>query len=99
MDLSEGPSAVKILPMKRCGWAPVVLPVICLAFVGAALRGFSQDPCNFMVRPPALKSNEFRFSFTGESEAVYSIETSTNLQNWVPIATNLAGGFNRTVNL
>jgi hypothetical protein len=71
----------------------------CLVFVCAAFSAFSQDPCDFAIRALSLNSNQFRFSFTGESEIFYSIETSTNLQTWIPTANGLLGGFSRTIDL
>jgi hypothetical protein len=39
---------------------------------------------------PNLSSGQFQFTVTGTSNAVYVVEASTNLVNWVPIQTNTA---------
>lgn len=78
------------------GWGKII---VCLVVMCAGFQASSQDPCDFTIPPPLLSSNQFRFSFPGESGRLYSIETSTNLQNWVPVATGLIGSFSRDIEL
>ncbi len=69
----------------------------CLVLSSASLCGYSwQDPC-LVLGVLAWNTNQVLLTFTGESGVAYVIESSPDLQSWVPVATNRDAAITRTV--
>jgi hypothetical protein len=72
------------------GWWFRLLPVAVLAFSSPLGLFATQDSCVTLLQP--IRTNaEVRFYLTGETSATYVIESSTNLQHWAAVSTNLPG--------
>ena len=56
----------------------------------------AQDPC-LILGSPFLTNNQFQFSLTGESGVSYVIESSRDLENWAPVATNSDSSISREI--
>lgn len=56
------------------------------------------DPFLF-ASPPSFTSNRVEFNLTGEASVGYVIESSTDLQNWSPLATNYSSEILRSITL
>jgi len=52
-----------------------------------------------LLSEPAILTNEFGFTLCGQSNVTYVIQASSDLTNWVPVATNYAIVTNRYVTL
>lgn len=58
----------------------------------------ANDPF-LQLSPPVVTNNHVQFTLTGESPVTYVIESSTDLQSWIPVATNAAAGTVRQIEL
>jgi len=58
----------------------------------------SQDPC-LSLSVPIWTNNQIQFTLRGESAVTYIIESSADLQNWVPVTTNSGFANSRIITL
>jgi len=58
----------------------------------------AQDPC-LNLGVPVWTNNQIQFTFSGESGVTYNIESSADLQNWSPVATNSDPAVMRVITL
>ncbi len=83
--------------MQTRQWKKIQVLLACLVLWSASICGYSwQDPC-IVLGVLAWNTNQVLLTWTGESGVAYVIESSPDLQNWAPVATNRDVAITRTV--
>jgi len=87
-----------LLTMKECRAHRVGLWVFLAGFAGASITFGAQDP-GMILGSPSVSNNAVTFTLNAESGVSYTILTSSNLVDWVAVATNADPGITRTITI
>ena len=67
--------------------------------LGLCLRAAAATDPFLQLSSPILTNGQVQFTLTGESGVYYVVEASSNLQSWLPVATNVEASITRLITL
>jgi hypothetical protein len=97
-DLQFDLDSVTVPAMGKCHPFRVAGRVILASLVSAFTLHGAQD-AGLILSSPAVSSNGFTFALNAESGVSYIIQASSNLLDWVAVATNTDPGITRAVTI